>query len=218
MQAGGRNEQDSDPGGLLISDADRDQISAVLSEHMAEGRLTADELDQRVGQLLESRTRAQAAAVMAGLPALDAPERPHHFRVGREQEDRGATLPSWLSADGLVDPRSHAPHSSTTDPWPAVVPIAAGQPRSRAAARDADRKRLKQHADEDAIGHVFQARRRALTAQLERASAVHDHDEVERLSESLREARDMADAARVAAAGGDRAEVQRLLQRLRGSG
>lgn len=208
MQAGGWNERDADPGGLLISDADRDQISAVLSEHMAEGRLTADELDRRVGRLLESRTRAQAAAVMAGLPALDAPERPHHFHVGHEHDDSGVALPSWLSADGLVDSRSRAPSAPTTD-----TPS-----RSRAETRAADRKRIKQHGDEDAIGHAFQARRRVLTAELENANASHDHDAVRRLSDSLRDAKETAAAARRAAASGDRAEVQRLLQRLRGSG
>jgi hypothetical protein len=213
MQAGGRNERDLDPGVLLISDADRDQISAVLSEHMAEGRLTADELDQRVGQLLESRTRAQAAAVMAGLPALDAPERPHHFHVRHEHSDSGVALPSWLSAGGLVDSGSRAPNPPTTATPPAAVPS-----RSRSEERAADRKRLKQHGDEDAIGHAFQARRRVLTTELERASASHDHDEVRRLSDRLREAKETAAAARQAAASGDRAEFQRLLQRLRGSG
>ena len=213
MQAGVRNEPDADPGGLLISDADRDQISAVLSEHMAEGRLTADELDQRVGQLLGSRTRAQAAAVMAGLPALEAPERTHHFHVGHEHDDSGLALPGWLSADGLIDSRSRPPNQLTTG-----TPAAAAPARSRAEERAADRKRLEQHADDDAIGHAFQARRRALTAQLESASASHDHDEVLRLSARLREAKETAAAARRAATSGDRAEVQRLLQRLRGSG
>ena len=213
MQAGGRNELDPDPGGLLLSDADRDQISAVLSEHMAVGRLTTDELDQRVGHLLASRTRAQAAAVMAGLPALDAPERAHHFHVGHEHDDSDVALPSWLSADGLFDSRPRAPNPPTT-----VTPPAAAPSRSRAEERAADRKRIKRHGDEDAIGHAFQARRRVLTAELESASASHDHDEVRRLSDTLRQAKETAAAARQAAASGDRAEVQRLLQRLRGSG
>ena len=211
MQANGRNERDPAPGGLLISDADRDQLSAVLSEHMVEGRLTADELDQRVGQLLESRTRAQAAAVMAGLPALDAPERPHHFHVGHEQDNESAVaLPSWLSVDGLVDSRSRAPN-----PRPTGTPPAAAPSRSRAEELAADRKRLKQHEDEDSIGHAFQARRRLLTAELETARGSHDHDAVQRISNRLQEAKETATAARQAAASGDHAEVQRLLQRLR---
>jgi hypothetical protein len=56
-----------------------------------------------------------------------------------------------------------------------------------------------------------------VTAELERANASHDRDEVRRLSDSLRDAKDTAAAARQAAASGDGAEVQRLLQRLRGS-
>lgn len=212
MQADGRNKRDQDPGELLISDADRDQLSAVLGEHMAEGRLTADELDQRVGRLLESRTRAQAAAVMADLPPLDEPERPRHFHLGHEDDDEPRlAVPDWLSAGGPTDVGSLAPNPPAARPPLAPVPS-----QSRAAQRAADRKRVKQHADEDAIGHAFQSRRRALTAELERASASHDRDEVRRLSESLREAKETAAAAHQAAASGNRAEAQRLLQRLRG--
>lgn len=226
MQASGQDERDPDSGDLLISDADRDQISAVLSEHMAEGRLTADELDERVGRLLESRTRAEAAAVMAGLPALAPPEQTgqteqteqteqrHHFHLGHEQHDgTGVGLPSWLSADGLADSSSRPPSQPATG-----TPLAGAPPRSRAEERAADRKRLKRHGDEESIGHAFQARRRVLTAELEHASASHDRGEVQRIGDSLREAKETAAAARQAAASGDRAEVQRLLQRLRDSG
>ncbi|MGZ6135593.1 MAG: DUF1707 SHOCT-like domain-containing protein [Myxococcaceae bacterium] len=45
-------------GRLRISDADRNQISNVLGEHAAEGRLTIDELDRRLGVLYAARTRA----------------------------------------------------------------------------------------------------------------------------------------------------------------
>ncbi len=105
MQTGGQDRWSPEPGEWLISDADRDQISAVLSQHMAEGRLTVDELDQRVGRLYESRTREQAAEVIADLPALGPPDPPvesGHFHIGHEHADAVPALPSWLTAGGLA--------------------------------------------------------------------------------------------------------------------
>ncbi|HEX3963972.1 MAG TPA: DUF1707 domain-containing protein [Trebonia sp.] len=53
----------------LIGDADRDAAAAELGEHYADGRLTLDELHDRLGQVLEARTRGQLLHVMADLPA-----------------------------------------------------------------------------------------------------------------------------------------------------
>ena len=33
---------------IRVSDADRDRVTARLREHFAEGRLTSDELDERI--------------------------------------------------------------------------------------------------------------------------------------------------------------------------
>jgi Domain of unknown function (DUF1707) len=52
----------------LIGDADRDAAAAELGEHYAAGRLTLDELHDRLGQVLEARTRGQLLHVMADLP------------------------------------------------------------------------------------------------------------------------------------------------------
>ena len=56
-------------GHLRASDADREQVIDVLKAAFVQGRLTRDELDLRVGQALKSRTYAEQAAVIAGLPA-----------------------------------------------------------------------------------------------------------------------------------------------------
>ena len=53
---------------ILIGDADRDAAAAELGEHYAAGRLTLDELHDRLGQVLEARTRGQLLHVMADLP------------------------------------------------------------------------------------------------------------------------------------------------------
>jgi hypothetical protein len=43
-------------GGLRASDADREQVAAVLSTAYAEGRITADEHGERLDQLLKAKT------------------------------------------------------------------------------------------------------------------------------------------------------------------
>ena len=54
---------------LRASDAGREQVIDVLKAAFVQGRLTRDELDLRVGQVLQSRTYAEQAAVIADLPA-----------------------------------------------------------------------------------------------------------------------------------------------------
>ena len=56
-------------GHLRASNADREQVIALLKAAFVQGRLTKDELDLRVGQALKSRTYAEQAAVIADLPA-----------------------------------------------------------------------------------------------------------------------------------------------------
>jgi len=60
--AGGR-------GRLRASHGDREQVIEVLKDAFAQGRLTGDELDSRVGQAFASRTYAELAALTADLPA-----------------------------------------------------------------------------------------------------------------------------------------------------
>ena len=56
-------------GRLRASHADREQAIEVLKAAFVQGRLDRDELDERVGQALMSRTYAQLAAVTADIPA-----------------------------------------------------------------------------------------------------------------------------------------------------
>jgi hypothetical protein len=210
MRAGSEDTGPSGSGGLRISDSDRDQVADVLGEHAAEGRLTMDELDQRLGVLYAARTRAQAAAVVADLPALAAPQAPHHLRLGREHEHDSPGLPEWLTSNRQVD--SAPPESGAV---PAAADGSTATPAPIREDRAALRKRAKLRQDENAIGHTFQATRRAINAELERASASGQSDEVQRLKRRLGEAQQTADTARQAVAAGNRAEAQRLLARLR---
>lgn len=84
VSVGGREPEKSN---LRIGDADRERISEILGQHMTDGRLTPDELDDRLGALYGSQTREQARSVLADLPPL-APS------VG-QQHEAVPVLPDW---------------------------------------------------------------------------------------------------------------------------
>ena len=53
---------------IRASDADRDHITARLREHFAAGRLTSDELDERVSAALKAKTHGELRQLMTDLP------------------------------------------------------------------------------------------------------------------------------------------------------
>jgi hypothetical protein len=53
---------------IRISDADRERVTGRLREHYAEGRLTAEELDERVSATLNAKTFGELRPIMADLP------------------------------------------------------------------------------------------------------------------------------------------------------
>jgi len=53
---------------IRTSDADRERVTARLREHFAEGRLTRDELDERVAAALSARTYGDLRPITADLP------------------------------------------------------------------------------------------------------------------------------------------------------
>ncbi len=54
---------------MLASPADRDRTVRVLQESFAEGRLTRDELDVRLGRALQSRDFPELLMLTADLPS-----------------------------------------------------------------------------------------------------------------------------------------------------
>ena len=68
---------------LRASDADRDRTVAALREHVAEGRLTLEEFDERSERAYAARTLRELAALQTDLPAavlLPASQRPRRRR------------------------------------------------------------------------------------------------------------------------------------------
>jgi hypothetical protein len=53
---------------MRVSDADRERVTARLREHFAEGRLTQEELDERITATLNAKTFGELRRIMADLP------------------------------------------------------------------------------------------------------------------------------------------------------
>lgn len=71
---------------MRVSDQDRDSAVEVLSEHAAAGRLTLDELEERLSVALAARTRSELGALTRDLPGI----------AGRPAERRKAVR--WMIA------------------------------------------------------------------------------------------------------------------------
>jgi hypothetical protein len=63
----------SDPSSLRVADADREQLIDELREHAIAGRLTSEELEERIGGAYGASTRADVDALRADLPVSSAP-------------------------------------------------------------------------------------------------------------------------------------------------
>ena len=53
---------------LRVGDAERDEVTTALHEHFAQGRLTRDELDERLTATLSAKTAGDLRAVTRDLP------------------------------------------------------------------------------------------------------------------------------------------------------
>jgi len=69
----GRPARPAGRGRLRASHADREQVIETLKDAFVQGRLTKDEFDSRVADVLASRTYADLAALTADLPAGPPP-------------------------------------------------------------------------------------------------------------------------------------------------
>ncbi|MFA3878838.1 DUF1707 domain-containing protein [Streptomyces sp. MMCC 100] len=87
---------------LRASHADRDRAVDILSAAAGDGRLTAEELDERVGAALTARTQGELAALTADLPlAVDAVPAPAAKDVVRIEQEGASTR----RGEGWVVPR-----------------------------------------------------------------------------------------------------------------
>jgi hypothetical protein len=76
---------------IRVSDADRERVASQLRDQYAEGRLTADELDERITATLGAKTVAELRRVTADLPV---PE-PAAAGAGPGGPGAGRPAPPW---------------------------------------------------------------------------------------------------------------------------
>ncbi|WP_406462044.1 DUF1707 domain-containing protein [Streptomyces sp. NBC_01622] len=87
--------------GLRASHADRDRVVDVLTGAAGDGRLTAEELDERVEAALSARTLGELAALTADLPVVAGATPVEVKDVARIEQNGGSTR----RGDGWVVPR-----------------------------------------------------------------------------------------------------------------
>jgi DUF1707 SHOCT-like domain len=103
---------------MRASDADRERTAALLREHHAVGRLTAEEFETRIEGVFAARTHGDLDELLADLPAIDlyqlpsASIRPVSRPVSRpvvRRSDGGQILPrsvagwlTWTAASSLL--------------------------------------------------------------------------------------------------------------------
>jgi hypothetical protein len=81
---------------LRVGDAERDEVTAALHDHFVQGRLTRDELDERLTTTLSARTAGDLRTVTRDLPAPDGrPVVPESWETGAAHRGRGAPYPPW---------------------------------------------------------------------------------------------------------------------------
>lgn len=105
----------ADPGQIRVSDAEREQLVEELHEHTVAGRLTAEELEERLGAVYAARTRDHLDALRADLPISTVAvrqalvERKSRLRRRLVQEAGGSATASlvcvgvWLASGAQGD-------------------------------------------------------------------------------------------------------------------
>ena len=74
---------------IRIGDEERNKAVALLSDHLAEGRLTQSEFNDRLGLVLSAKTAADVEPLFTDLPGPN-PGRPADLESLEEQERREA--------------------------------------------------------------------------------------------------------------------------------
>jgi Domain of unknown function (DUF1707) len=96
------------------SDADRDRTVAALREHLAAGRLTLEEFEERMDKACAAKTLGELDSLMADLPGADLSQLPdasvdhsagsppltRRRPPGSIEAGRGRFSPAWRTAGG----------------------------------------------------------------------------------------------------------------------
>jgi hypothetical protein len=95
---------------MRASDGDRDRAAALLREHHAAGRLTAEEFEERLDAVYRAKTLGEIDQLMADLPSIDLYHLPDESmrRTARASspppripgDGHGRLSPAWRTAWG----------------------------------------------------------------------------------------------------------------------
>jgi hypothetical protein len=94
---------------VRLTDVDREQLYARLSDHAARGQIELPELERRVAVIADAETQAEAAEAFAGLPPIttDGDREPRQAPWFGGHADADAPGPGWKpTAERFRDPRS----------------------------------------------------------------------------------------------------------------
>jgi hypothetical protein len=82
---------------LRASDADRERVIGALHRHHADGRITSEELEERIGTVWATKYVSELGAVTADLPELPAPAAPPPARRRPRMPGRADFAEQWES-------------------------------------------------------------------------------------------------------------------------
>lgn len=88
---------------MRVGDTDREKVAEQVRHALDEGRLSLDELDERLGQVYAAKTFGDLNRVVADLPGPAAPERSQVMSakpsttVPPSRIEQNPKLPLWLS-------------------------------------------------------------------------------------------------------------------------
>ncbi len=101
---------------IRASDADRDRTTALLREHHAAGRLTAEEFTERMDAAFDAKTLGELEELMADLPVIDL------YRLPDESLRRPSELPhsSLVPRDTGASPARFPPGTVAVGAWAVV--------------------------------------------------------------------------------------------------
>ena len=88
---------------LRIGDAERNRAAELLGEHMAEGRLTQAEFDERLGVALNAKVAADLEPLFRDLPGPN-PGRPTELSLPEQSRRRAEEMTAEAKAKQEVQP------------------------------------------------------------------------------------------------------------------
>lgn len=101
---------------VRASDAERDEVAAILSEALAQGRLTSAELAERIDTAYAAKTRAELVPLTADLPA-DLRKNPSGPIAAVERQQLNATFSKVIRSGRWVAGR----HTEATARFGALI-------------------------------------------------------------------------------------------------